>query len=103
MNVFHPAVMCLGMWSKNGEIDGEINSGNGFLYLNSVRWKIVKKCCVDICSFEIVTNSIHIQSCLYFLNDLDQYMWNLNTKINRPIFTMKLGWLSEVTCYGSDD
>lgn len=24
-NVFNPAVMCLGMWSKNGETDGEIN------------------------------------------------------------------------------
>jgi len=43
LNVFYPAVMCLGMWSKDGEIDAEINSGNGFLYLNFVRWKIVKK------------------------------------------------------------
>jgi hypothetical protein len=48
------------MWSEDGEIDGKINSGNGFLYLNFVRWKTVKKCCVDICSFESVTNSIQI-------------------------------------------
>jgi hypothetical protein len=41
-NVFHPAVMCFGMWSKDREIDGEINSGNGSLYLNFVRWKTVK-------------------------------------------------------------